>query len=118
PEDGIVYIDVPAYPAPAPPVHTPPLPEWTSGSLPISPSPSDVPSPISSSMIPLTVPSHVATPATAETKLGAQVEMPGGLIRDHTIWLKELSYALFERYDKDIGELFTRLGAVREEIFS
>ncbi|GJT38188.1 hypothetical protein Tco_0938053 [Tanacetum coccineum] len=37
PEDGMVYIDVPAYP---PPVHTPPSPEWTSSSLPISPSPS------------------------------------------------------------------------------
>ncbi|GJR36289.1 hypothetical protein Tco_1211973 [Tanacetum coccineum] len=53
PEDGIVYIDVPTYPPPAPPVQTPPVqtppsPEWTSGSLPIFPSPFDVPSPISS----------------------------------------------------------------------
>ncbi|GJS41497.1 hypothetical protein Tco_0566540 [Tanacetum coccineum] len=82
PEDGMVYIDVPAYPPPAPPVQTPPLPEWTSGSLPISPSPSVVPSPISSPMIPLTVPSPIATPAAAETEgflteLGAQVEMQG-----------------------------------------
>ncbi|GJS90603.1 hypothetical protein Tco_0773239 [Tanacetum coccineum] len=30
----------------------------------------------------------------------------------------ELSPALFERYDKDIGELFTRSEAVRDEIFS
>ncbi|GKA63741.1 hypothetical protein Tco_0763347 [Tanacetum coccineum] len=79
-EDGMVYIDVSAYPPPAPPVQTPHSPEWTSGSLPISPSPSVVPSPVSSPMIPLTVPSHVATPATAETEgflteLGAQVEM-------------------------------------------
>ncbi|GJX56150.1 hypothetical protein Tco_0286047 [Tanacetum coccineum] len=78
PEDGMVYIDVPAYPLPAPPVETPPLPEWSSGSLPISLSPSIVPLPISSPMIPLTVPSPVATPATAETEgfltdLGAQV---------------------------------------------
>ncbi|GJR46390.1 hypothetical protein Tco_1314493 [Tanacetum coccineum] len=42
PEDGMVYIDVPAYPPIAPPVQTPPLPEWRSGSLPISPSPSVV----------------------------------------------------------------------------
>ncbi|GKG26407.1 hypothetical protein Tco_0399553, partial [Tanacetum coccineum] len=27
PEDGMVYIDVPIYPPPAPPVHTPPSPE-------------------------------------------------------------------------------------------
>ncbi|GKC50806.1 hypothetical protein Tco_1073551 [Tanacetum coccineum] len=102
PEDGMVYIDVPAYPPPAPPVQTPPSPEWTSGSLPISSSPFVVPSPISSPMIPLTVPSPVATPATAETEgflieLGAQVEMQGGLIRDHAVRLKELSPALFER---------------------
>ncbi|GKB91504.1 hypothetical protein Tco_0963776 [Tanacetum coccineum] len=67
-------------------------------------------------MIPLTVPSPVASPATAETEgflteLGARVMMQGGLIRDHTVQLEELSPALFERYDKDIGELFTRLGA-------
>ncbi|GJW92007.1 hypothetical protein Tco_0169560 [Tanacetum coccineum] len=101
PEDGMIYIDIPDYPPPAPPVQTPPSPEWTSGSLPISPSHSDVPSPISSPMVPLTVPSPVATPATAETEgflteLGAQVEMQGGLIRDHAVRLEELSPALFE----------------------
>ncbi|GJZ31806.1 hypothetical protein Tco_0576853 [Tanacetum coccineum] len=67
-------------------------------------------------MVPLSVPSPIATPATAETegfrtKLGAQVEMQGGLIRDHAIRLEELSPAMFERYDRDIGELFTRSGA-------
>ncbi|GKB77807.1 hypothetical protein Tco_0944702 [Tanacetum coccineum] len=95
PEDGMVYIDVPAYPPP-PPVQTPPLPEWTSGSFPISTSPFIVPSPISSPMIPLTIPCPVATPDTDET----------------------LSPTLFERYDRDIRELFTRSGAVRDEIFS
>ncbi|GKB24337.1 reverse transcriptase domain-containing protein, chloroplastic [Tanacetum coccineum] len=79
PEDGMVYIDVPIYPPPAPPVQTPTSPEWTSGLLPISLSPSVIPSPISSPMTPLTIPSPVATPATAETKgflteLGAQGE--------------------------------------------
>ncbi|GKC39650.1 hypothetical protein Tco_1052034 [Tanacetum coccineum] len=123
PEDGMIYIDIPDYPPPAPPVQTPPSPEWTSGSLPISPSHSDVPSPISSPMIPLTVPSLVATPAAVETEgflteLGAQVEMQGGLIRDHAVRLEELSPALFKRYDRDIGELLTRSGAVRDEIFS
>ncbi|GJW79515.1 hypothetical protein Tco_0143490 [Tanacetum coccineum] len=39
-EDGRAYIDVPAYPPPAPPVQTSPSPEWSSGSLPISPEPS------------------------------------------------------------------------------
>ncbi|GKE63836.1 hypothetical protein Tco_1514203 [Tanacetum coccineum] len=73
-------------------------PEWTSGSLPISPSPSNDPSPISSPMTPLTIPSPVATPAAVETEgfvteLGAQVQM-------------------------DIRELFARSGAVKEEILS
>ncbi|GKD91590.1 hypothetical protein Tco_1367097, partial [Tanacetum coccineum] len=116
PEDGIAYIDVPAYLAPTPPAQTPQSPEWSSGALPVSPAPSIVPSPISSPMIPLTVPSLVASPVMAETKgflteLGARVEMQGGLIRDHTVRLEELSPALFERYDRDIGELFTRSGA-------
>ncbi|GJS05134.1 hypothetical protein Tco_0321642 [Tanacetum coccineum] len=88
PKDGMVYIDVPTYTPPALPVQTPPSLEWTSVSLPISPSSSVVPSPISSLMIPLTIVSPVATPATANTegfltKLGAQVEMQEGLIRDH-----------------------------------
>ncbi|GKD98535.1 hypothetical protein Tco_1382432 [Tanacetum coccineum] len=86
PEDGMVYIDVPAYPRPAPPVQTPPSLEWSSSSLPISPAPSIVPS--------------------------------RGLIRDHAVRLEELSLALFERYDRDIRDLFTRSGAVRDEIFS
>nr|GEV51733.1 hypothetical protein [Tanacetum cinerariifolium] len=120
PDDGMVYIDVPAYP---PPVQTPPSPEWTSGSLFISPSPSVVPLPVSSPMIPLSVPSPIATPTTTETEgflteLGAQVKMQGGLICDHAVRLEELSPALFERYDRDIGELITRSRAVRDEIFS
>nr|GEV33151.1 hypothetical protein [Tanacetum cinerariifolium] len=98
PEDGMVYIDVPANPSPAPPVQTPPSPEWTSGSFPISLAPSIV----HSHMISLTVPSSVATLATANiegflTRLGAQVEMQGGLIRDHKVRLGELSLALFDR---------------------
>ncbi|GJY88891.1 hypothetical protein Tco_0503519 [Tanacetum coccineum] len=121
PED-MVYIDVPTYPPP-PPVQTPPSPEWTSSSLPLSLSPSIVPSSVSSPMIPLIVPSPVATPATAEsegflTELGVQVEMQGGLICDYVIRLEDLSPALYERYDRDIGELFTRSGEVRDKIFS
>nr|GFA18595.1 hypothetical protein [Tanacetum cinerariifolium] len=84
PKDGRVYIDVPTYLPPAPPIQTPLSPEWLS-----------------------------ASPAMAEaegflTDLGAQVEMQEGLINDYTIRLGELSPALFEKYDRDIGELFTR----------
>ncbi|GKA00138.1 hypothetical protein Tco_0672688 [Tanacetum coccineum] len=81
-EDDMVYIDVPTYPPPAPLVQTPPLPEWKSGSLPIFPSPSVLPSPVSSPILPLTAPSPVASPATAETEgflteLGAQIKIQG-----------------------------------------
>nr|GEX29395.1 hypothetical protein [Tanacetum cinerariifolium] len=122
PEDGIAYIDVPAYPLPAPPVLTPPSPEWSSGSLPVSPAPSIAPSPILPLMIPMTIPSPITLPAMAKTKgflteLEARVGMQGGLIHDHTVRLGELSPALSERYDGDIGVLFTRSGAVRDEIF-
>ncbi|GKF79950.1 hypothetical protein Tco_0235518, partial [Tanacetum coccineum] len=115
PEDCMIYIDIPDYPPPAPPVQTPPSPEWTSDSLLISPSHSDVPSPISSPMIPLTVPSPLVTPTVVETggfltERGAQVEMQGKLIRDHAVRLEELSPALFDRCDRNIGELFTRSG--------
>ncbi|GKC40660.1 hypothetical protein Tco_1053044 [Tanacetum coccineum] len=89
PEDSMIYIDIPDYPPLAPPVQIPPSPEWTSGSLPISPSPSDDPSPISSPMIPLAIPSPIATPAVVETEG----------------FLTELG-----NQDKDIGELFTRSG--------
>ncbi|GKE69790.1 hypothetical protein Tco_1527862, partial [Tanacetum coccineum] len=117
-EDGIAYIDVPTYPPPAPPFQALPSPEWSFGSLPVSLVPFIVPLPVSSPMIPLTVPSPVASPAMAETgvfltELGTRVEMQGGLIRELTIRLGELSPALFERYDRDIRDLFTRSGAVR-----
>ncbi|GJX19367.1 hypothetical protein Tco_0222044 [Tanacetum coccineum] len=93
-ENDKAYIDVPGYPPPAPPVQTPPSPGWSSGSLPVSPTPSIVPSPISSPMISLSVPSPVASSATT----GAE--------------------GFWTEYDRDIGELFTRSGAVRDEIFS
>nr|GEZ36375.1 hypothetical protein [Tanacetum cinerariifolium] len=120
PQDSIVYIDILTYPPLATPIQKPPSPEWSSGSFPISPAPSIIPLPHSSPMIPLTVPSPVATPTTAKTegfftKLGAQVEMQGGLIRDHTMRLGELSPALFERYDRDIRELFTKSRTVKDE---
>nr|GEW23644.1 hypothetical protein [Tanacetum cinerariifolium] len=122
-EDGIAYIDVPAYPPPTPPVQTPPYLEWSSGSLLVSPAPLVAHSLISSPMIPLTVPSPVALPTTTEdegflTELGSRVEIQGGLIHDHTVRLGDLSPVLFERYDRDIGKLFTRSGTVKDEILS
>ncbi|GJR78676.1 hypothetical protein Tco_0149461 [Tanacetum coccineum] len=96
PEDGTIYIDVPTYPPPAPPVQTPPSPDWTLGSLPISPPHSDVPSHVSSPLISLTVPSPVVIPTA-------------------TIPVDEDQ---FIEIDRDVRELYTRSGAVRDEIFS
>nr|GEV80097.1 zinc finger, CCHC-type [Tanacetum cinerariifolium] len=91
PEDGRVYIDVPPYPPPTPPVQTPPSLEWSSGSLPVSPVPSIVPLPISSPMIPLTIPSLVASPATAEaegflTELGTQTNAQRAALWHAALW--------------------------------
>nr|GEX33153.1 putative reverse transcriptase domain-containing protein [Tanacetum cinerariifolium] len=50
PEDGKVHTDIPAYVPLAVPVQTPPSPEWSLSSLPVSPSSPVVQSPIASSM--------------------------------------------------------------------
>ncbi|GKE77986.1 hypothetical protein Tco_1544106 [Tanacetum coccineum] len=54
PEDGRVYTDIPTYVPLAAPVQTPPSPEWSLGSLPVSPLSLVVPSPIASSVATLT----------------------------------------------------------------
>ncbi|GJU25971.1 hypothetical protein Tco_1164592 [Tanacetum coccineum] len=64
-EDGIAYIDVPAYLPPTPPSQIPPSPEWSSGLLPVSPAPSVIPLPIPSLMISLIVP--LASPVSTLT---------------------------------------------------
>ncbi|GKB83101.1 hypothetical protein Tco_0949996 [Tanacetum coccineum] len=114
PEDGIVYIDVPAYPPPAPPAQTTPFTQWPSGSFIFLLAHPIVPSHILSTYdISDCFHRLLASPIRLEmrgfmTELGARVEMQGGLIHDHTVRLGELSPALFERYDRDIRELFTR----------
>ncbi|GJT44620.1 hypothetical protein Tco_0953335 [Tanacetum coccineum] len=100
PEDGRVYIDIPTYPPPAPPVQTPPSPEWSSGSLLVSPAPSAFPSPVSSPLISLTVPSPIASLVATPTA---------------TIPVDEDQ---FTEIDRDVRELYTRSWAVRDEIFS
>nr|GEU53928.1 hypothetical protein [Tanacetum cinerariifolium] len=72
------------------PVQTPPSPEWSSSSLLVSPSFLIVPSPIA---LP------VATPASTISRLDV------------------LPPTLFKGYDRDLRELYTRLGTVRDEIF-
>ncbi|GJS40274.1 hypothetical protein Tco_0565317 [Tanacetum coccineum] len=100
----------------AAPVQTPPSPEWSLGSLPVSPSSPVVPSPIAS---------PVATPTATISvdedqfiEVGAQLELHGSILHDHTQRLDALPPTLVADIDKDARELYTRLGAVRDEIFS
>ncbi|GKD18817.1 hypothetical protein Tco_1207975 [Tanacetum coccineum] len=53
PKDGRVYTDIPTYVPLAAPVQTPPSPEWSLGSLPVSLSSLVVPSPMA---LPVTTP--------------------------------------------------------------
>ncbi|GJS66130.1 hypothetical protein Tco_0680694 [Tanacetum coccineum] len=87
PEDGRVYTDILTYVPPAAPIQTPPSLEWSSGSLPVSPS----------SLV---------------------LELHRSILYDHTQLLDALPPTLFEDYDRDLRELYTRSGAVRDEIFS
>nr|GEX23279.1 hypothetical protein [Tanacetum cinerariifolium] len=105
--DGTVYtdilIDVPPIRVP---VQTPPSPEWSFGSLPVSLSSPAVPTLVAS---PSTTPT--ATIAVGEDEfleVGAQLKLYGSILHDHTQRLDTLPPALFKGYDRDIRELYTR----------
>ncbi|GKD50846.1 hypothetical protein Tco_1279822 [Tanacetum coccineum] len=95
--DGTVYTDIECV---MPPVHAPvqtlASPEWSSSSLPVSPASLTVPSPIASPETTL-----AATIAVEEDELievGAQLELHGSILHDHTQRLDVLPPTLFERY--------------------
>ncbi|GJY72108.1 reverse transcriptase domain-containing protein [Tanacetum coccineum] len=94
-EDGRIYTNIPVYAPTVPPVQTPPSPKWSSGSLSISPSS-------------LVAPSH----------MGAQLELHGSILHDHTQCLEALLPTLFTNIDRNVKELYIRAGVVRDEIFS
>ncbi|GJX50123.1 hypothetical protein Tco_0276968 [Tanacetum coccineum] len=91
PTDGTDYIDIPVYVPPVAPVQTLPSFKWSFGSLPVSPS---------SLVFPLPVALLVTTPAAT-------------ISVDEDQFLEVGAY-----YDRDLRELYTRSGAVRDEIFS
>ncbi|GJX40138.1 hypothetical protein Tco_0255128 [Tanacetum coccineum] len=75
------------------------------------------------------VPTLVASPATTPAtiialdkdeflEVEAQLELHGSILYDHTQCLDTLPPALFEGYDRDLRELYSRSRAVRDEIFS
>ncbi|GKD52015.1 hypothetical protein Tco_1280991 [Tanacetum coccineum] len=101
---------------PIAPVQTPPSPEWLSGSLPFSLSSPTVPSPIASLVT--TLAATISVDEDPFLEVGAQLELYRSILHDHTQRLDALPPTLFEGYDRDLRELYTRSGAVRDEIFS
>ncbi|GKB04860.1 hypothetical protein Tco_0833055, partial [Tanacetum coccineum] len=76
-------------------------------------------------VVPSPIASLVATPAATISvdedqflEVGAQLELHGSILHDHTQRLDALPPTLFEGYDRDLRELYTRSGVVRDEIFS
>ncbi|GJU41138.1 hypothetical protein Tco_1194095, partial [Tanacetum coccineum] len=115
PEDDMVYTNIPAYVPLAAPVQTLPSLEWSSGSLHISPS-----SPVVSSPIDLLVATPTATISVDEDQfieVGAQLELHRSRLHDHIQRLDAPPPTLVTDIDRDVRELYTRLGAVRDEIF-
>ncbi|GKD09380.1 hypothetical protein Tco_1189065 [Tanacetum coccineum] len=113
PEDGKTYTDIPTYPPLTPPVQTPPSLEWSSGSLPVSPAPSVIPSPISSPLISLTVPSPITSPAATLTatifvdedqflEVRTRLELHESILHDHTHRLDAMPPTLFAEIIKDV----------------
>ncbi|GKB36288.1 hypothetical protein Tco_0881230 [Tanacetum coccineum] len=108
PTDGRVYTDIPAYVPPVAPVPPPPYPEWSSGSLPVSPSSPVVPSPIASLVA--TLASTISVDEDYFLEVGAQLELHGSILHDHSQRLDALPPTLFEGYDRYLRELYTRSG--------
>nr|GEX56569.1 hypothetical protein [Tanacetum cinerariifolium] len=51
-------------------------------------------------------------------KVGAQLELYGSILQDHTQCLDAMPLTLFANIDRDVKELYTRSGAVKDDIFS
>ncbi|GJX67774.1 putative reverse transcriptase domain-containing protein [Tanacetum coccineum] len=75
-----------------------------------------VPSPIASSVATLTA--TISVDKDQFLEVGAQLELHGSILHDHTQRLDALSPTLFENIDKDVRELYTRSGVVKDEVFS
>nr|GEW45234.1 hypothetical protein [Tanacetum cinerariifolium] len=111
-----VYTDTLTYAPPAAPIQTLPFHEWSSSSVPVSPSSPVVPSPIASPVATSTA--TILVDEDQFLEVGAQLELDGSILHDHTQRLDALPPTLFEGYDSDLKELYTTSGAVRDEIFS
>ncbi|GJY48730.1 hypothetical protein Tco_0438686 [Tanacetum coccineum] len=79
----------------------------------------------SSPVIPSPIASQLATPTATISidedqflEVGAQLELHGSILYDYTQRLDVLPPTLFADIDRDVREMYTRSGAVRDEIFS
>ncbi|GJS37595.1 hypothetical protein Tco_0535977 [Tanacetum coccineum] len=115
-EDDRVYTDVPTYAPPAALVQTPPSPEWSLGSLPVSPSSHVVSSPIASLVATSTA--IISVDEDHIIEVGAQLELHRSILHDHTQYLDVPPPTLVADIDRDVRELYTRSGVVKDEIFS
>ncbi|GKB76021.1 hypothetical protein Tco_0942916, partial [Tanacetum coccineum] len=106
PADDRVNTDILVYP-PVAPVQTPLSPEWSSGSLPVSPSSPVAPSPIASPVATSTTTMLVGEDQFI--KVGVQLELHGSILQDHTYCLDSLPPTLVVDLDWDVRELYTRL---------
>ncbi|GJV21479.1 hypothetical protein Tco_1370499 [Tanacetum coccineum] len=117
PKDGTVYIDIEFD---APPVRalvqTPTSPEWSSGSLPVSPATLNIPSPIASLVT--TLAATIAVDEDEFIEVGAQLELYESVLHDHTQRLDAFPPIVLEGIGRDITELYDRSVAVRGEIYS
>ncbi|GKD48619.1 hypothetical protein Tco_1277595 [Tanacetum coccineum] len=109
-----VYISIPTYVSPAALVQTPPFLEWSSGSLPVSPSSPVVPSPIASLVV--TPAATISVDEDQFLEVGAQLELHGSILHDQTQRLDALPPTLFKGYDRDLRSCI--LGQERLEMRS
>nr|GEV62188.1 reverse transcriptase domain-containing protein [Tanacetum cinerariifolium] len=109
PKDGTVYIDI-EFDAPPvrAPVHTPASPEWSSGYLLFLPPSLTVPSPVASPVTTLAATTEVDEGEFLD--VGAQLELHGSILNDHTHRLNALLRILFEWYGRDFTRLFASVG--------
>nr|GEV17590.1 hypothetical protein [Tanacetum cinerariifolium] len=88
------------------PTLTPPSSKWSSGSLPVLPSSPVVPSPIA--LLVATPAATISVDKDQFLEVRAQLELHGSILQDHTQLLDVLPPTLFEGYDRDLRELYTR----------
>ncbi|GJX72814.1 hypothetical protein Tco_0311409 [Tanacetum coccineum] len=106
PKDDRVYIDIPAYAPPTAPIQSQPSPEWSFGSLLVSPSSLVVPSPIASLVA--TLAATISVDEDQFIEVGVKLELYESILHDHTQRLDALPPTLFTDIDRDVRELYTR----------